>query len=177
MPVGPVPMPSHWTGEYMPWTEENRTKAKSVRVHEGVKVLQGEGVMEGTLLGGCLEVLDMCIGTDIWPDCTDCLLFLETSELAVSPQRFQYLLNRLVSAGLFDAPRGLLFAKPYQGIFQDEYHVILKRTLADHGLSHLPVAANLAFGHNEPMCILPYGAQGHFDCRTGIFSLPDAVVS
>ncbi|NLK06674.1 MAG: LD-carboxypeptidase [Spirochaetales bacterium] len=176
-PVGPVAMPSHWTGERLPWTEQNRTKAKSMIVHEGVEVLQGEGVMEGSLMGGCLEVLEMCIGTEIWPDCTDCLLFLETSEESIPPKRFQYMLNRLFSAGFFDAPRGLLFAKPYQGIYQQEYHAILKKTLSDHGLSDLPVAANLAFGHNEPMFILPYGAQGFFDCRTGMLSLPEPVVS
>lgn len=175
--VGLVPMPSHWTGERMPWTEANRNKAKAMSLHEGTQVLQGEGIMEGSLLGGCLEVLDMCIGTEIWPDFADCLLFLETSEETVSPQRFQYLLNRLMGAGFFDDSRGLLFAKPYQGIYQQEYHDILKKTLAEHGLENLPVAANLPFGHNEPMCILPYGATGHFDCSTKQFTLLGSAVS
>ena len=176
-PVGLVPMPSHWTGEYLPWTQGNRCIAKTLNVHEGAQVLQGEGVMEGPLLGGCLETLDMCIGTEIWPDFTDCLLFLETSELAVSPERFQQLLNRLMGAGFFDESRGLLFAKPYQGIHQQEYHTILKKTLAEHGLADMPVAVNLAFGHNEPMCILPYGSIGRFDCCSRQFSLLEPAVS
>lgn len=170
-PMGIIEPPLCWTGEYLSWTEENQNRTKKLVPHEGYQVLQGEAVMEGPLLGGCLEVLDMCIGTEIWPDFSGCLLFLETSEEAPSKERFTQLLDRLIQTGLFTNIKGILLAKPYQGLHEREYLQVLQQALCRLGLEDLPVAYNLSFGHNEPMCILAYGAYARFDCHTKTFSI------
>jgi muramoyltetrapeptide carboxypeptidase LdcA involved in peptidoglycan recycling len=174
--IGLIEPPLQWTGEYLAWTEENRTASKHMVAHEGYQVLQGEGVMEGFLLGGCLEVLDMCISTSVWPDFSGSLLFLETSEETPAPHQFSLILDRLAEAGMMSGIQGVLLAKPYQGLYEKEYLLILKRLLSRLGLPNLPVAYNLCFGHNEPMCVLPYGAQARFDCRTKAFSIIESGV-
>ncbi len=175
--IGTIEAPLYWTGEYLPWTAANRSKSKHMIAHEGYQVLQGEAVMEGPLLGGCLEVLDMCIGTPIWPDFSGSLLFLETSEETPSPRQFSLMLDRLVEAGMLDGISGVLLAKPYQGLYEKEYLHLFKQLLCRLGLHNLPVAYNLCFGHNEPMCLLPYGAQARFDCRTKTFSILESAVA
>jgi muramoyltetrapeptide carboxypeptidase LdcA involved in peptidoglycan recycling len=175
--IGTIEAPLQWTGERLPWTEDNRSKSKQMFSHEGYQVLQGDGVMEGPLLGGCLEVLDMCIGTSIWPDFSGSLLFLETSEETPSPRRFSLILDRLVAAGMMDGIKGILLAKPYQEVHVHAYLQVLRLTLSRLGLGDMPVAYNLAFGHNEPMCILPYGTLTRFDCRTKTLSILESAVA
>ncbi len=169
-----VEKPAYWTSEYVPWIEENRDTVKQLFPHEGYRVLQGDGgVAEGPLLGGCIEVLLQCINTPpLWPDFSGSLLFLESSEEASEPPQYrEYLLQLAETGGVFSQVRGILIGKPYQGLHEHAYEIILMEILRDLGLSSLVVATNLPFGHNEPMCLLPYGAQARFDCRKKTFTI------
>ena len=166
-----VEKPEYWTAEYLPWTEENRMVRKKVQRHEGYKVLQGTGVAQGRLLGGCIEVLHRCIETPLWPDFSHSLLFLESSEESPEPALFRRYLMDLAQAGMFDSVCGVLMGKPYQGRNEQEYLQVLKTVLAQQGREDLLVAFNLAFGHNEPMCTLGYGLSARFDSTDCSFIL------
>ncbi|MGH0052423.1 MAG: LD-carboxypeptidase, partial [Sphaerochaetaceae bacterium] len=166
-----VEKPPYWTSEYLPWIEENKNVAKQLFPHEGFQVLQGTGVVQGPLLGGCIEVLIKCIETPLWPDFTGSLLFLESSEEAPEPALYKTYLMKLAEVGVLGSVKGVLIGKPYQGLHAQSYDAILLSILRDLGLSHLVVATNLPFGHNEPMCILPYGAEARFDCTDKTFTI------
>src|SRR5687767_6483949 len=68
-PVGELrPNTNGWTVEMLDWgNPENQSHKRSLIPSTGWKFLQGEGVRQGYLIGGCLEVLDFLRGTDFWP--------------------------------------------------------------------------------------------------------------
>lgn len=169
-----IDKPDYWTAEYLSWTMENRNVRKTLTKHEGYKVAQGNGVAQGPLLGGCIEVLHQCIGSSIFPDFSNSLLFLESSEEAPSPPIFRQYLVDLAKAGMFDSVCGVLLAKPYQGRNEKAYLEILLSVLAERNQENLLVAYNLAFGHNEPMFILGYGVPARFDSKDCSFVLLEA---
>lgn len=136
----------------------------------GFQVLRGKGAFQGTLLGGCLESLyDMLEGTryqdevaiikkyDLFPSeqtWQDKVIFLETSEEKIEPSMFKTMIQRLDKEGVFKAAKVVLFGKPQDGIYQDEYaHILLDITKP----YQIPIMANLHFGHAHPKTILPYG--------------------
>ena len=67
------------------WSEENVNTQRQYRPElVGYELLQGSGVAEGELLGGCIDVFPELIGTPLWPDKEGWrgkLLFVETSEV------------------------------------------------------------------------------------------------
>lgn len=57
-----------WSDDYIPWREENIHIQRTLKRDEhGYELLQGEGIITGHLLGGCLDAFVMYIGTEIWP--------------------------------------------------------------------------------------------------------------
>jgi len=108
-----------WTGQHLDWADAGnnniaRDMAPNPRGHE---LLQGEGIARGRLLGGCLDVLPMIIGTEIWPAISqwqDAILFLETSEECPRPADVKYLLRNLAAQGIISRLAGIIVGKPYQ---------------------------------------------------------------
>ena len=63
------------------------------------------GIFTGELLGGCVDVFPMMVGTKIWPrkeEWKNKVLFLETSEDEIKPLYLQYILRNLVAQGIFE---------------------------------------------------------------------------
>lgn len=178
-PVGRIPAAPQWTGERIEWTLENKDVAKPMKENFGYEVLQGSGVFRGPLIGGCMEVLEMAKGTSLWPGPVafeGSILFLETSEETTSPMYVERWLRGYGSMGILRRIKGILFGKPYQEVHYTAYKDVIRSVLAEYDLTDLPVVCNMSFGHNEPMCVLPYGAMGEFDCTSGTFSILDAGV-
>lgn len=178
-PIGRIPASDYWTGEYVEWAVENANVAKFLQKNAGYEILQGTGVFSGPLVGGCMEVLEMAKGTELWPESSvfeGALLFLETSEENPSPKYVERWLRNYGSQGILQRINGILFGKPYQEVHYDAYRQVIRTVLAEFDLADLPVVFNMNFGHNEPMCMLPYGAFGSFDCETNEFSILDAGV-
>lgn len=174
--ISPAPQ---WTGEYLPWTQENAAISKTMEGNSGYVFLQGEGVVQGRLFGGCIEVLEMAKGTLLWPqasDLTDCILFFETSEDMPPPVYVEYWLRNYGSQGILQKTKALLFGKPYQEKYSHEYQKAVLKILKELGLSALPVVMNMTFGHNQPMCVLPYGALAEVDCSLQTVSILESPV-
>lgn len=62
-----------------------------------------------------------------------------------------------------------LFGKPYQGKYYDEYKDVIKTVIKEYGIVDTPVVLNMSFGHNQPMCIIPYGAMAEVNCKDRSF--------
>lgn len=57
-----------WSKDFIPWKEENINVSRQLtREEHGYELLQGSGLVNGQLLGGCIDVFPMVIGTDVWP--------------------------------------------------------------------------------------------------------------
>ena len=57
-----------WSNDFVSWKEENKNIVKKTLLEKhGYEVLQGAGIVTGEILGGCIDVFPMIIGTEIWP--------------------------------------------------------------------------------------------------------------
>jgi len=173
-PLGAIAPAREWTGERLEWTAENAAVAKTMRPNRGYELLQGAGKARGHLIGGCMEVLEMAKGTPLWPDAEafdGAILFFETSEDMPTPDFVRYWLRNYGSLGVLQRAKAILFGKPYQEKHHAEYKACILRVLRELNLHDLPVFCNMSFGHNEPMCILPYGALAEVDCESLTFAI------
>ncbi len=172
--------PAYWSDEYLPWLIENKYKKRAVKPRTGYEVLQGEGIHEGILWGGCIEVLEFCKGTQLWPDVDTFegkLIFFETSEEMPSPQQLVYFLRNYVAAGILQKSAGLLFGKPYQDVHYEAYkEAILKVVRTEAGLDKLPIFYNMPFGHTSPICVMPLGVKAQINCENATFTLMESGV-
>lgn len=70
-----------------------------------MRYFKENGTFNGELLGGCVDVFPMMVGTKIWPkkeEWKNKILFLETSEDEIKPLYLQYILRNLVAQGIFE---------------------------------------------------------------------------
>lgn len=172
-----IPPSSQWTSEFLDWAnpENNKISRTMVSDTKGYEILQGSGIVQGKLIGGCVDVFPMIIGTKIWPyeeQWENSILFLETSEEYPSPTFLKYLLRGMMAQGLFDNINGIIFGKPKDEKYYSEYKEVLKCVVGKEAGRHdMPILYNMNFGHTAPMCILPYGAKAEINCNDKSFRL------
>lgn len=153
----------YWTKDFIPWSEENRQMEKKLLKEEhGYEVLQGSGVITGQLLGGCIDVFPMFVGTEIWPtkkEWQDKILLLETSEDNITPSELTRCLRNLGAQGILDVIQGIIVGKPQGEVYYEEYKDVYKKVLAEFHHTDLPVLYNVNIGHSFVIGILPLGSE------------------
>ena len=158
-----------WTSEYLDWAnaEYDNVKRKMNKEKHGYEILQGKGIFEGELLGGCFDVFPMFIGTDIWPKKEEWkgkILFLETSEDEPEPDYIEYYLRNLIAQGIIDEINGIIVGKPQNKKYYEEYKEVYKRLISEEAnRPDLPILYNVNIGHTAPMCIFPMGQKVRVD--------------
>jgi len=160
-----------WTGEYLEWSDKSNCNIARTMTPDlkGYELLQGKGVSRGKLLGGCLDVLPMIIGSEIWPtgdEWGNALLFLETSEVHPSPDHIKWILRGLTAQGITHRIGGIIFGKPCGEKFYEEYKTVLMQVAKEADRPDMPILYNVNFGHTAPICVLPYGIAAEIDCNT-----------
>ncbi len=184
-PIGIIePDINGWTVELLDWADpENQSRKRKLTPSSGWKYLQGKGVRQGHLMGGCLEVLEFLRGTDFWPDLAawqNAILFLETSEDAPSPDVLKYALRSYASMGILKKLSGILFGRPGGNISPDlyqEYDEVLRLVVTEEeGLSELPIITHMDFGHTDPKFVLPFGVKAEINCDARQFSILEGAV-
>ena len=185
-PIGVIePNTEGWTVERLEWGEPtNQGQKRTLTPCTGWKYLQGKGVHQGRLLGGCIEVFDWLRGTELWPSperWQDAILFLETSEEAPPPPTVKYALRVLAALGILKQLAGILFGRPGGEIPVDQFteydQAILQVVREEEGLEDLPVITNMDFGHTDPMFVLPYGLAAEIDCDSQRFTILESAVT
>ena len=153
----------YWSGQFVPWDEKNINVSKQLREEEhGYEVLQGKGTIQGEILGGCIDVFPMMIGTEIWPakdKWKDKVLLVETSEEKPSPSYVKYCLRNLGAQGILGQIQGILVGKPQEEVYYKEYKDIYRQVLLEYHLPDLPVLYNINVGHASPIGIIPLGTK------------------
>ena len=186
VPIGNVsPNSDGWTVEPLDWAKpENQSRKRSLTPSTGWKFMQGKGVRQGHLLGGCIDVLDFLRGTDFWPESAfwqDAILFLETSEDAPPPNLVKYILRSYASMGILKQLSGILFGRPGGNIpvekFKEYDEILYQVVTEEEGLSDLPIITHMDFGHTDPVFILPFGVQAEIDCNARQFAILENAVS
>ncbi len=149
----------------------------------GWRWLQGEGVVQGTLFGGCIEVLEFLKATEYWPEVefwNDKILFLETSEEKPSVAQVKRWLRNYGMQGVFDRASALLFGRAKA--YTDEEKEALEQAIlevigVEFGAPAFPVVANMDFGHTDPQHILPLGVAAVLDFESSVFRLNEAATA
>lgn len=152
------------------------TRRNAHKEEHGYEVLQGKGLIQGTLLGGCLESLydilsgtrykdeaEVCAKYGLFPskqEWKDKILFIETCEEQPAPELYEKEVAALKHAGVFESVRGILVGKPQNEKYYEEYKEILCRVVAN---KELPILYNMNFGHAVPRCVIPYGLEVSVD--------------
>lgn len=181
-----APNTAGWTVEMLDWAEPVlQNQRRQLRPSEPSRWLQGEGVAEGPLIGGCLEVLDWLRGTEVFPlrDQWDgTVVFLETSEEAPSPEQVTRMLRALAAAGALDRAAALLFGRPGgadldPADFAAYDSAVLSFVAEELGRPDMPIVTCMDFGHTDPMMVLPMGVRARVDCAARQFSLLESGVS
>lgn len=161
---------SEWSDDHVMWEEKNMHIAKNLKkdVH-GYEILQGKGIAKGHLLGGCIDVFMMAIGTELWPPIDawkDAILFFETSEDKPSPDFVKWTLRNLAAQGILKVIRGIMVGKPQGEVYYEEYKAVITQVIsAEEHLVDLPVFYNVNIGHAIPIGILPYGIMAELNCQ------------
>ena len=174
--IGEIAPANEWTSEFLPWTEENKHKTRTKKPNHGYELLQGEGTVQGRLIGGCIEVLEFAKGTDIWPEqiyWKDSIIFFETSEDQPNPNLLRYWLRNYAAQGILQQAKGLIFGKPQNETYYEEYKIEILKVMKEYELEHIPILYNLNFGHTEPKFILPFGALAEINCSSCTFLIID----
>lgn len=178
-PIGTIPLAKEWTGERIEWLESNASIEKSMIKNQAYEFLQGNGIVKGPLIGGCIEVMEMIKGTSLWPSnkiFEDAILFFETSEDMPEPSYIEHWLRNYGSQGILQKVKAIIFGKPYQEKYYEEYKESIRKIILELDLLNLPIIYNMSFGHNQPMMCLPYGAMAEIDCDKRTFSILESGV-
>ncbi|WP_042225088.1 S66 family peptidase [Oceanobacillus manasiensis] len=177
--IGEILPADEWTSEFLEWDIKNKNQKRKLQENQGYELLQGEGIVKGRLIGGCIEVLEFAKGTEIWPEKAhwkDAILFFETSEEKPSPRSIIYWLRNYAAQGVLEKANGIIFGKPKDETYYEEYKESIQLVLKEYGLENLPLLYNLNFGHTEPKIVLPYGVMAEINCEQGTFSIVENAV-
>lgn len=166
-----IPSASYWyddEDEKIRWREENLHTEKPYHPeHIGYEVIQGAGIAEGKLLGGCVDVFIELLGTSLWPSKDEWagkIMFLETSEDDISADCLTWYLRNFAAQGLFDVIHGIIVGKPARRSKYEPYKEVYRKVVGEEaGHPELPILFNVNFGHAEPIGIIPYGVKCRLD--------------
>ncbi|ALX49593.1 S66 family peptidase [Lentibacillus amyloliquefaciens] len=172
--IGEIKPAGEWTSERLEWDIKNKYIRRTMKTNQKYEVLQGSVTVQGRLIGGCMGVLEFAKGTVIWPDenyWEDSILFFETSEEKPPPESIKRWLRNYAAQGILHKTNGIIFGKPQDETYYNEYREAIETVMKEYQLEDLPILYNLNFGHTEPKMILPYGAMAEVDCNKGKFSI------
>ncbi|MBR4578743.1 MAG: LD-carboxypeptidase [Oscillospiraceae bacterium] len=184
-PVLPIQSAPYWhddEDERIPWCEENMHRAFPYHPEEiGYELLQGIGVREGELLGGCLDVFVELLGTSLWParkEWEGKILFLETSEEDMNCDILCMLLRNLAAQGVLDAVEGILVGKPARRSKYEPYKEIFRKVVGlEAGRPELPILYNVNIGHANPITVLPIGVRARLDAEHKALTLLESATA
>ena len=169
-------------GDYPDWNTQPGDLVGERMPDVGWRWLQGSDARTGRLTGGCIEVLDMMVGTPSWPApefFAGRILFLETSEEVPSPAQVGHWLRNYGAQGILSRINGLVFGRPrgYTSEMTAELDTIIVERLGEWGATAIPVLAGADFGHIDPQWILPHNVLAELDPAGDTFTLLEPAVS
>lgn len=184
--VGSIPFASEgWTKEYLDWDKpSNQMIQRKLEPAMRWEFLGcTDKIVQGRLLGGCIEVLQFINATAIWPSSDlwdNTILFLETSEEGISPSYLKRFLRNLAAQEILAKIKGILFSKPGGSeILASEFNNYGKAILnvfEEYELPQIPVVTNMDFGHSDPMWVMPYGCLTKINPMKNTVSLLEGMV-
>jgi muramoyltetrapeptide carboxypeptidase LdcA involved in peptidoglycan recycling len=162
-----------WTEEFLDFdARTDLTRPRRLTPNPGWVAVRA-GTASGALVGGCLETICWHLkGSSEWLDLTDCVLFLETSEEAPSPETVDAYLTDFELLGVFDDIGALVMGRP-ANYPPDDVDILWEVVAARTNASGIPVLANVDVGHTDPLLTIPMGAQAYVDAGAHVFRVTE----
>lgn len=128
-----------------------------------------EGSAGGIIVGGNQCTFNLLQGTEFIPSMADCILFLE-DDYEAHAATIDRDLQSLIHLPQFSKVKGLVFGRfqPESGVTRE---LITKIVKTKKELTHLPVLANVDFGHTTPLITFPIGGTAKLNVSTAKSSL------
>ncbi len=185
-PIGIIePNRTGWTVEHLDWAEPaNQSIKRKMKPCTGWKFHQNDGIVEGQLFGGCVEVLDWLRGTSYWPPTESlqgAVLSLETSEEAPPPSMLTRFIRCLAAMNVLEKLSGILLGRPGGPVKPEvfvEYEDVLCNTVREeYRLHSMPIVTNMDFGHTDPMFVIPLGLRVRIDSFVRQITIAESAVT
>ena len=125
-----------------------------------------EGKAQGWIVGGNLSTFPLLFGTEYMPDLTDTVLFLEDDEESQA-HHFDRMLQSLIHQPGFSEVRGLVIGR-FQNASKVTRELLQNIIETKKELQHIPVLAQVDFGHTDPKTSFPIGGKVQIE----VFSHP-----
>ncbi len=174
-PVGQVFPAEEWTEEFLDWEQKRDLERPRTLIPSPGWTWLKPGLVEGPLLGGCLESLQHLRGTRFWPDWQGALFFFETSEEKPTPADVDGMLMDYENMGVFDQIAGMLVGRPlgYTDVEKRQLNEVIRERTQKYDF---PVVTGMDFGHTAPQMTLPLGCRARIDSERRSFEILEAAV-
>lgn len=163
------------------WGENNINDATPRFPNTNYEILQGHGVVQGELLGGCIDVIPALLGTSLFPTVDQWkgkLLLIETSEGNMSEIMLSKLLRNFHAQGILDVISGIVVGKPAFKDKYESYKEVYKRVVGyEANRPDLPILYNVNVGHAYPIGIFPLGLKYEINCDNKNLTLLESATS
>jgi len=147
-----ITLSQEWSDDRWAGNQQNRTFLPN----DGFWILNG-GTATGTIIGGNQCTLNLLHGTDFMPDITDSVLFLE-EDAEASPGMVDRDLQSIIHQPQFEHVRAIVFGR-FQRKTAMTRELLTKIVKSKRELDHMPIIANIDFGHTAPMITIPIGGE------------------
>jgi muramoyltetrapeptide carboxypeptidase len=141
-----------WTDDVWFLDQQNRTPIKN----DGWLVIH-EGQAQGSIRGGNLCTLNLLQGTEYMPDLTDTILFLEDDAESL-PHHFDRNLVSLIQQPGFSGVQAIVIGR-FQQASKMSNDLLVQMIQSKKELAHIPILANIDFGHTNPLITYPIGGE------------------
>lgn len=143
---------SEWSDDW--WKSDQSTR--EFFSNDGWWAIQ-KGEASGTIVGGNICTLNLLQGTEYMPSLKDSILFIEDDDES-KIGNFDRDLQSLIHLPDFSGVKGIVI-----GRFQKKSDVtveqLTKQLLSKQELQHIPILANVDFGHTDPIISFPVGGK------------------
>lgn len=143
-----------WSNDRWYEDQENRDF-----LHNDGWLVINEGEAEGTLIGANLCTLNLLQGTKYMPDLHDSILFLEDDHESKGGN-FDRDLQSLLHLESFKHVKGIVLGR-FEKASEVSNQMIKNIIKSKRELNHIPVIANVDFGHTTPLITFPIGGRIH----------------
>ena len=156
------------------WRNVGKNEIKLV-TNTGYRLVQGSGVVQGRLFGGCAGPLRQIMGTEFFPSrdfFKDCIIMLEIVSPYGNVLAGLHELRALDAAGMFRQAAGIMIGQ----LSKEEENMLVKFLKYEARREDIPVLSNVDFVHRTPMTVIPMGAMAEIDCSCVTFKIMESGV-
>ena len=165
--IGDVPACSEYTN--IEWRNVSEDEINWVS-NTGYRLVQGSGVVQGRIFGGCAGPLRQIMGTEFFPSqdfFMDCIVMLEIGSPYGSVLAGLHDLRALDAVGMFRHAAGIIVGQ----LSEEEENMLVKFLKYEACREDIPVLSNVDFVHRTPMTVVPMGAMAEIDCNCITFKI------